>query len=57
MYADQFKGRWTQFKGDLKQLWGKLADVTCSRSKEITASVSAKFKNGPAKGRRTKASK
>ncbi len=55
MNADQFKGRWTQFKGDLKQQWGKLAGVTCSRSKEITASVSAKFKNGPAKGRRTKA--
>ena len=55
MNADPFKGRWTQFKGGLTQQWGKLADVTCSRSKEITASVSAKFKNGSAKGRRTKA--
>jgi uncharacterized protein YjbJ (UPF0337 family) len=23
---DQFKGRWTQFKGELKKQWGKFTD-------------------------------
>ncbi|MET0514235.1 MAG: general stress protein CsbD [Nitrospiraceae bacterium] len=49
MNADQLKGKWMQFKGDLKQQWGKLADVTCSRSKGMTTSLSAKFKNSTAK--------
>lgn len=26
MNADQFKGKWIQFKGELKQKWGKLTD-------------------------------
>ena len=26
MNADQLKGRWTHFKGDLKQKWGKFTD-------------------------------
>jgi len=26
MNADQFKGRWKQFKGDLKMQWGKFTD-------------------------------
>lgn len=26
MNADQLKGRWLQFKGDLKQTWGKFTD-------------------------------
>ena len=26
MNADQLKGRWMQFKGDLKQTWGKFTD-------------------------------
>ena len=26
MNKDQFKGRWTQFKGELKKQWGKFAD-------------------------------
>ncbi|MGB7946207.1 MAG: CsbD family protein [Candidatus Binatia bacterium] len=26
MNKDQFKGRWTQFKGELKKQWGKLTD-------------------------------
>ena len=26
MNADQFKGKWIQFKGDVKQKWGKLTD-------------------------------
>lgn len=26
MNADQFKGRWTQFKGELKRQWGQLTD-------------------------------
>jgi len=26
MNADQLKGKWMQFKGDLKQQWGKLTD-------------------------------
>ena len=26
MNAEQFKGKWIQFKGDLKQKWGKLTD-------------------------------
>ncbi len=49
MNADQLKRKWVQFKGDLKQQWDKLADMTCNRSKEMTANVSTKFKNGPAK--------
>lgn len=26
MNSDQFKGKWTQFKGEVKQQWGKLTD-------------------------------
>jgi uncharacterized protein YjbJ (UPF0337 family) len=26
MNAEQLKGRWTHFKGDLKQQWGKFTD-------------------------------
>ena len=26
MNADQFKGRWAQFKGELKKQWGKFTD-------------------------------
>ena len=26
MNADQFKGKWIQFKGEVKQKWGKLTD-------------------------------
>lgn len=26
MNQDQFKGRWTQFKGELKKQWGKITD-------------------------------
>lgn len=26
MNADQLKGKWLQFKGDLKQQWGKFTD-------------------------------
>ena len=26
MNADQLKGKWTQFKGELKQKWGKFTD-------------------------------
>jgi uncharacterized protein YjbJ (UPF0337 family) len=26
MNQDQFKGRWTQFKGELKKQWGKFTD-------------------------------
>ena len=26
MNADQLRGRWMQFKGDLKQTWGKFTD-------------------------------
>ena len=26
MNKDQFKGRWTQFKGELKKQWGKFTD-------------------------------
>lgn len=26
MNKDQFKGRWKQFKGELKKQWGKLTD-------------------------------
>lgn len=26
MNRDQFKGRWTQFKGELKKQWGKFTD-------------------------------
>ena len=26
MNADQLKGKWMQFKGDLKQQWGKFVD-------------------------------
>lgn len=26
MNEDQFKGKWTQFKGDLKQAWGDFTD-------------------------------
>jgi uncharacterized protein YjbJ (UPF0337 family) len=26
MNADTFKGQWTQFKGELKQRWGKFTD-------------------------------
>lgn len=51
MNADQLKGKWMQFKGDLKQQWGKFSDVTCSRSKEMTTRLSAKFKNGTAKNK------
>jgi len=27
MNAEQLKGRWTQFKGELKQQWGKFTDA------------------------------
>lgn len=26
MNADQLKGQWVQFKGDLKEQWGKFTD-------------------------------
>lgn len=26
MNADQFKGKWVQFKGEVKKQWGKLTD-------------------------------
>ncbi|HAM36177.1 MAG TPA: hypothetical protein DEB40_02390 [Elusimicrobia bacterium] len=26
MNSDQFKGKWTQFKGELKKQWGKFTD-------------------------------
>lgn len=26
MNADQFKGKWNQFKGDLKKKWGEFTD-------------------------------
>ena len=26
MNADQLKGKWTQFKGELKQKWGEFTD-------------------------------
>ena len=26
MNAEQFKGKWTQFKGELKKNWGKFTD-------------------------------
>jgi uncharacterized protein YjbJ (UPF0337 family) len=26
MNAEQLKGKWTQFKGDLKEQWGKFTD-------------------------------
>ncbi len=26
MQAEQLKGQWTQFKGELKQQWGKFSD-------------------------------
>ena len=26
MNAEQFKGKWTQFKGELKKKWGKFTD-------------------------------
>jgi uncharacterized protein YjbJ (UPF0337 family) len=26
MNADQLKGKWTQFKGELKEQWGKFTD-------------------------------
>ena len=26
MNKDQFKGKWTQFKGELKKQWGKFTD-------------------------------
>lgn len=26
MNSDQFKGKWTQFKGEVKQQWGQLTD-------------------------------
>ena len=26
MNAEQFKGKWTQFKGEAKRQWGKLTD-------------------------------
>jgi uncharacterized protein YjbJ (UPF0337 family) len=26
MNADQFKGKWTQFKGELKKKWGEFTD-------------------------------
>lgn len=26
MNADQFKGKWVQFKGEVKQQWGKFTD-------------------------------
>jgi uncharacterized protein YjbJ (UPF0337 family) len=26
MNAEQFKGKWTQFKGEAKKQWGKLTD-------------------------------
>jgi uncharacterized protein YjbJ (UPF0337 family) len=31
MNADQFKGKWTQFKGEVKQQWGKLTDDDLSQ--------------------------
>jgi len=27
LYAKQLKGKWTHFKGDLKQKWGKFTDL------------------------------
>ena len=38
MNADQFKGRWAQFKGELKKQWGNLKTMTCCKSKVIIKS-------------------
>jgi len=48
MNADQLKGKWIQFKGELKQKYGKFTDDDFSRSKGITTSFSAKPRNGMA---------
>ena len=51
MNADQLKGKWMQFKGELKQQYGKFTDDDFSRSKETTTSLSAKSRNGMARKR------
>ena len=48
MNADQLKGKWMQFKGELKQKYGKFTDDDLSRSKGITRSSSAKSRSGMA---------
>lgn len=46
MNAEQLKGKWMQFKGELKQKWGKFTMMTCSKSKGTATSLSTKRKNG-----------
>lgn len=34
MNADQFKGKWNQFKGDLKKKWGEFTDDDLTQAEE-----------------------
>ena len=51
MNADQLKGKWTQFKGELKKKWGEFTDNDLQEiggNYEKFRSLSAKSKNGMA---------
>ena len=46
MNADQLKGKWMQFKGELKQRYSKFTDDDLT--KIVTTSSLAKFRSGMA---------
>ena len=35
MNADQLKGKWTQFKGELKEKWGEFTDNDAGDRREL----------------------
>ncbi len=45
MNADQLKGKWMQFKGELKQQWGKFTDDDLQQIEGLYDNLSAKSRN------------
>ena len=52
MNAEQLKGKWMQFTGELNRQWDKFVDnepnMPCWRSEGTTTSLSEKSRNGMA---------
>ena len=48
MNADQLKGQWVQFKGDLKEQWGKFTDNDLEETQGSMTSLSGRSRNGMA---------
>ncbi len=56
MNADQFEGKWKQFKGQVREKWGKLTDddihVIAGRREELVGKIQERY--GIAKEKATK---